>query len=58
MTTTTNGWAWVLRADRHESLKRTKSEFDGAYLAACPSCGQDTWWNAFDGESMCTCGSV
>lgn len=56
MTKTNRSWAWILchqQGPRHDT--DYFQEFDGAYLAACPACGQDCYWNAYDATPMCEC---
>lgn len=56
-TTGSKGWAWILRNDGRPARENTKfgADFDGAYQASCPRCGQDSVWNAYSFESLCTC---
>lgn len=53
----TKGWSWILGAPQPDVLDTTHfaDDFDGAYLAECPRCGRDCYWNAYDSESMCSC---
>lgn len=51
MTTSSNGWAWILR-DRGDPIPENTNfgaGFDGAFTGTCPHCGRDCAWDAFYG---------
>lgn len=56
-TKTSNGWSWTERDGEPSRTVQDRCEnaFDGIYISACPACGQDCLWNAYDTAPLCEC---